>query len=404
MKAADEFFEQLRVQLKEQLPFVAFRDSGNTLMPVKAILQPDSGIHKTCSFTESGFVFAPFNDKDDAIFIPAEGSEIMETSFGDSDNGMAAGDIEELQESFSDKKNQHIKLVEKGLRAIENHLFKKVVLSRKELIELKDPDPVIIFQKLLKRYSSAFVYLWYHPKIGLWLGATPETLLKVERNQFRTMSLAGTQSFEGKMDVVWGEKEKEEQRLVTDSILENLFEVPVANIEISLPYTARAGNLLHLRTDISGKLISKFQIPNSKGKGSLAEEEIGNRSPETLNLKHLITAIHPTPAVCGLPRDSAKEFILKNEFYNREFYTGFLGEINMKQTLKRSSNMKNHENQAYASVVRKTSLFVNLRCMKIEENKAFLFVGGGITKDSNPEAEWIETKNKAQTMKAVLLK
>ena len=98
------------------------------------------------------------------------------------------------------------------------------------------------------------------------------------------------------------------------------------------------------------------------------------------SLKDLIRKLHPTPAVCGLPRDKAKEFIIKNENYNREFYTGFLGEITNTDS----------------------SLFVNLRCMKLEENIANIYVGGGITKDSNSKQEWLETVSKTQTMKSVL--
>ena len=78
--------------------------------------------------------------------------------------------------------------------------------------------------------------------------------------------------------------------------------------------------------------------------------------------------------------------------------------MNIKEKVQRSSNRKNRENQAYLSVVKQTNLFVNLRCLKLEEDQAILYVGGGITKDSDPEQEWIETMNKAQTMKAVLVK
>ena len=73
---------------------------------------------------------------------------------------------------------------------------------------------------------------------------------------------------------------------------------------------------------------------------------------------------------------------MENEGYDREYYTGFLGPI--------------MENGASAS------LLVNLRCMKIVGNTARLFVGGGITLDSQPNEEWLETQNKMQTMLQVL--
>ncbi len=121
-------------------------------------------------------------------------------------------------------------------------------------------------------------------------------------------------------------------------------------------------------------------------------------------MKEIISALHPTPAVCGLPKEKAKKFILSEENYDREFYTGFLGELNLQKNVQRSRTRRNVENLAYRAVKKETGLYVNLRCMKIEDGKAVLFVGGGITKDSVPEDEWEETVNKAQTMKKVLLK
>ena len=47
------------------------------------------------------------------------------------------------------------------------------------------------------------------------------------------------------------------------------------------------------------------------------------------SIKKIILALHPTSAVCGLPKQEAKEFILQNEGYNREYYSGFLGELNI---------------------------------------------------------------------------
>ena len=82
-----------------------------------------------------------------------------------------------------------------------------------------------------------------------------------------------------------------------------------------------------------------------------------------------------------------KEIIIKNEGYNREFYSGFLGEIN--------KDFENNEDN-------KSDIFVNLRCMELEKEIANLFIGGGITKDSVPENEFIETINKSKTIKKIL--
>ena len=372
------FFERLKEQKEKDLPFIVYNASSDKKVFLRTFFQHAAEVYKTTTLSETGFVFAPFDNKNDVILFPREKCEVLETVFD--------GNEEILHPHVSDKsisetnsnKDKHINLVQKGIDAITHGQFKKVVLSRKELVETRNLDSIVLFQRLLIKYPDAFVYFMHHPKVGTWLGATPEKLLEVERNRFRTMALAGTQKFADNLDVEWGEKEREEQKIVTDSILDNLKEI-VNNIKISGPFTTRAGALLHLKTDIAGEIIS------DKG-----------------NLKKLIAALHPTPAVCGLPKKEAGNFILANEDYDREFYTGFLGEINMKHEVKRSSNRRNQENQAYSSFVPKTSLFVNLRCMKITEEGAEIFVGGGITKESVPESEWEETQNKAGTMKAVL--
>ena len=100
------------------------------------------------------------------------------------------------------------------------------MISREEEVQLSDFELLLVYQKLLKKYENAFVYVWFHPKVGLWLGATPETLLQISDTIFKTMSLAGTQVAEKDLEsksteqinVVWKSKELEEQQLVTDFI------------------------------------------------------------------------------------------------------------------------------------------------------------------------------------------
>ncbi|MDT0685965.1 chorismate-binding protein [Autumnicola psychrophila] len=384
---SEEFFIKLDKHIEKGFPFVAYRKpkNANFHQSTKALLQTDSITHKVVDYSESGFVFSPFNDENDAFIVPSKFSEEIETEYFFEEHHK---NVKKLDPPFppnqlrKQARVEHENLVQKGIDEINAGKLKKVVLSRTESVQ-HQLEVIGIFKNMLKKYNSAFVYLWFHPETGAWLGATPETLLQVERNKFRTMALAGTQSFQQTTHVEWGEKEKDEQQIVTDAILENLQKFTSDSVEItaSKPYTSKAGNLLHLRTDIEGTL-----------------------NPDTADLKKLISALHPTPAVCGIPKASAKKFILENEDYDREFYTGFLGELNLKTEKKRNSNRRNQENQAYASISRQTSLYVNLRCIKLDAGIANLFVGGGITEGSNPSLEWEETVNKSHTMKAVLVK
>lgn len=345
-------FNKIEDSLKSDLPFVAYRKPNEN--KVLAFFQKNNRLFFTENFTESGFVFAPFDDKNPSVLIPENQSDFVEETIN--------FQIDEIKETLfsSDElsKDFHIDIVEKAIKSIVNNEFKKVVLSRKETAHIKNVDIVNIFKKIISAYTNAMVYVWYHPKVGLWLGATPETLLKVKENNFETMSLAGTQVFKNTTNVVWQPKEIEEQKIVTDYIVNKLQPI-CKNVLAEKVATVKAGSLLHLKTKINGK----FE---------------GKNEPF---LKELIKTLHPTPAVCGFPKEKAKSFIIDVENYNRAFYTGFLGELNLTNT---------------------TSLFVNLRCMQIEQQKAIIYVGGGITEDSNPEKEWEETVAKAKVLKKVL--
>ena len=378
----EDFFNRIENQFENERPFVVYRKPNTD--GVKALLQQTNALHFTENFKEQGFIFSPFDNAENSVLIPLEESESIFVSkplvipkFTLIGVEVKAGIHFSTKNSSNESKISHINLVKKGIKAINNDAFKKVVLSRKEAVNLSESNPISIFKKLLSQYSAAFVYCWYHPKVGLWLGATPETLIKIEGKQFSIMALAGTQNYKDTLDVVWQNKEKEEQRIVTDFVVENL-KSSVDNLKISETETVKAGNLLHLKTMISARL------------------------KPTTNLKNIVSVLHPTPAVCGFPKDIAKQFILNNENYNREFYTGFLGELNFETKSAPRSGKRNIENRAYAVNKKSTQLYVNLRCMQIKNSKAIIYVGGGITESSNPEHEWEETVSKSLVIKNVL--
>lgn len=367
------FFETIQKQYKNKLPFVAYR-KPNTL-EIKAILQPDDDVHYVESYREVGFVFSPFDDTKKGVLIPLKNAQIVEASYLEKDLAKTS------QTNFpanQEDKQQHMELVEQGIESIKSNDFQKVVLSRKETVALSEFNLIDIYKNLLKNYSLAFVYCWYHPKIGLWLGATPETLMKIEGNEFSMMSLAGTQEYNGTLDVVWEDKEIKEQQIVTDFIIENLKPL-VNNLQVSEAETVKAGNLVHLRTMLKANL-----------------------KLETFNLKRIISILHPTPAVCGMPKMASKQFILEHEFYDREFYTGFLGELNFENQISPKSSKRNIENRAYSITKKSSQLYVNLRCMQILNHNALIYVGGGITEASNSLKEWEETVAKSRVIKNIL--
>jgi isochorismate synthase len=352
-----DFFIKVKQQKQLDLPFVIYSKPNKD--EIVGYFQKNDHLYLAADLSEKGFVFASF-DGDQKILIPGSHAERWVTKISLSDENK----VFDIENSINPSaKKEFETLVQKGIDAINKGCFSKVVLSREEIMTVSDFDIVTIFEKLLYLYPTAFSYCWFHPKIGLWMGATPERLLKVEAKKFHTVALAGTQPFKDTLDIIWKSKEREEQQFVTDYILENL-KAHTSEMSVSSPYTIKAGNLLHIRTDIVG-------VINQKA-----------------NLEEIVTILHPTPAVCGLPKNAAKDFILTKEGYSRTFYTGFLGELNV-----------DSPNEA----ISKSDLFVNLRCMQIKDQQAHLYVGCGITKDSNPEKEWTETVNKSLTMKKIIL-
>lgn len=352
-------------QYVKNLPFVIYRKPKE--QKVRVIFQDDVQEHHIKNFEETGFVFAPFDKTRPSNLLVAD--RIIDADYSSKTNSKI--EFESGDDYVDAQKEFHLNLVQKGITEIKANTFKKVVLSR--VLEVKcETAPLALFQNLLDKYSNAFCYLWHHPKVGTWLGATPEILLRTENQRLTTMSLAGTQKYLEDQLPEWGKKEIDEQQLVTNYISDAL-KSTIPNLFISNRESVRAGNLWHLRTKLTGTF--------DKG-----------------NLKTIIEALHPTPAVCGLPMLAAKNFILDQERYNRQYYTGYLGELNFKVERDRSSSRKNQENKAYKTIKNTTTLFVNLRCMQIMEKVANIYIGGGVTKDSDPNKEWRETVAKSRTM------
>ncbi|MDC8004636.1 isochorismate synthase [Aureisphaera galaxeae] len=333
------------------LPFVVYAfPKSNTL---NGSFQKDPETYTTEDFSEGGFVFAPFS-KDEILVIPdSKSTQISFEWEGEEEERISVHPRAKLADHSA-----YLNLVGKALEAIRQKGTAKIVTSRTVPLPLDSLDIAVLTKRLFSLYPSAFRYIWFHPKSGWWAGATPEVLLTVENKAFRTMSLAGTQTYVPGEPPNWTSKEIEEQQWVTDDIAKRLQNV-ASIVKVSKTKNHRAGSLVHLRTDFTGVL-------TKSGSG----------------LAKVVKKLHPTPAVCGVPREVAHNFILNEEGYDREYYTGFLGPV--------------------ADTMNFAHLFVNLRSMKISEDTAHLYVGGGVTEDSVPEKEWEETQNKMQTMLQVL--
>jgi len=333
---------------ESQLPFIVFRLPES--QKITLFTQENDILHTTSDLSESGFVMTTFKGLEKNPIIPNSKTEY----FPRPEKQL----IDTIQTAFSENektKQQFKELVNKAKKEIAHGKLKKVVLSRP--IDLKSKrKPQTLFLALENRYPNALTYLWHHPNTGTWLGATPEQFVEASSTETQTMALAGTQVFNPDEIPLWSDKEKDEQALVTEQVLldlKTLFKDD--QIQYGKPLNKRAGNLVHLCT--------RFTLPKLESR-----------------LMNLISALHPTPAVGGVPKKEAKEFIVKNEGYDRSFYTGFLGPLTSE----------------------KANLFVNLRCAEWNSERVRLFVGAGITLSSDPELEWLETQRKAETLTPIL--
>ena len=134
-------------------------------------------------------------------------------------------------------------------KALREGIFQKLVLSRRTEV----PCPagfswVEAFRAACRRYVHSYIYLFYAPQTGFWLGATPEILLKGRHGEFETVALAGTQWLKnGKLAERWSEKNVREQGYVADYIGDCLRGQGIPFSEEG-PVTVTAGELAHLKT------------------------------------------------------------------------------------------------------------------------------------------------------------
>lgn len=248
----------------------------------------------------------------------------------------------------AETKEEYLKNLEKVIAVIKEHQLPKLVYSRRKIFtDFKEIDLKESFNHLCQSYPNAFRYIFIDDE-NSWMGAFSEVLGKFSKktHEFETMSLAGTLP----VSENWSEKEIEEQKPVT-SYIRNILNQYSENVTESETYDHISGNIKHLRTDFKARI-----------------------KPE--NLDQIIQELHPTPAVCGIPKDFCKEEIQKIEKFPRELYAGYI-------------KIETDETVQY---------FVNLRCSKLYKNAVHLFVGGGITAQSNPEKEWTETELKSEVV------
>lgn len=309
----------------------------------------DEKLYSTDESTNAGFIsFHSFNEAE-TVSLPGnitekEGSEFENLK-------ISSGILPEDQTGFVEEtKENYLQKLEKVIEIIRENDLPKLVLSRRKIFkDFNEIDLKKSFNNLCRNYPNAFKYLFFNGETS-WIGAFSEVLGKFNKltHEFETMSIAGTIP----VSEEWTEKEIEEQKPVSSYIRNILEKYSSANpIQESETYDHISGNIKHLKTDFKIKI-----------------------NPEDLD--SIIQELHPTPAVCGIPKDFCKQTIEKIEKFPRELYAGYI----------------KIETENYIQY------FVNLRCARLYRNSVHLFAGGGITAQSCPEKEWRETELKFEAV------
>lgn len=312
---------------------------------------------------EAGFVFAPYSITGKSPVILLQGHTFFEDFNPEDQLDISAFEPfevnQEQEECVVQSKTDYLKLIEETIADIREGALSKVIISRQIPVTRTDTSLGTTFLQLHDHTPNAFTYLVNLPVAGIWMGATPEVLIKSGGINFETVSLAGTQVRKpGAEEYYWSTKDIEEQAFVSRYMLDVFFNFDIHQYKTIGPETLESGRVAHLKTS--------FFFP---------AEKIADR------LGTFIAHLHPTPAVCGLPKDLADAYIRAKETYARNYYTGYLGPWRLNGEV---------------------CLYVNLRCMKVTESEYVLHVGGGITGRSVPEKEWDETNQKAKTLLSVI--
>ncbi len=336
--------------IKKAIPFAILRPPGHAPL---LVIQSDSQSNQNTTLND-GFNFYPFSSREKLEAVNIRADYVIDLSsdqnYPELENISSKLSIisEQNEESIVDKET-YVEIIQRGVQLIKQKEISKIVLSRIIAKELKSINYWSIFEKLGKKYSMACIYLVNIPGKSVWFGASPEKLVDYSNGQYQTIALAGTLPSE--KDLKWSSKEIDEHAVVANYISDCMVRrgIPFQKDEV---YTKDLGLISHLAQDFY------FRIENEKDLEALTQE------------------FHPGPAISGYPKEKAIEFIYELEAHNREYYTGYFAY--------QLGNLK--------------SSWINIRCAKYSDKNLYVYVGGGIMQDSNPEKEWTETELKSKAI------
>ena len=249
------------------------------------------------------------------------------------------------------------KNIEKALDYIHQGILDKIVLARRTHLQFQQEiDPLILFEKMLEKYSNSFCFYFQLQHNLSFLGVTPELLYSRNQEQLFSEAIAGTRP--RSEDPVEDErlaKELAENRKEIDEHGWVLNEVE-KNLENLCVSSRRLSNNTIMKQTYVQHLYAQF-------KGVLKADIFDN---------HILEALHPTPAVAGSPQKTAVRYISDLEEFDRGWYGGPIGWVSGSSS----------------------TFAVAIRSALLQARQMFIYAGAGIVKESRADEEWQEIENK----------
>ncbi|HAF68696.1 MAG TPA: hypothetical protein DCX77_07850 [Acidimicrobiaceae bacterium] len=259
--------------------------------------------------------------------------------------------------------DDYLALVSNALKEIESGNMTKVVTAR-SLSLPANLNCAALLERLKERHPSCATFAIGHGS-QVFLGASPEKLVNVEGNHLETAALAGSRprhdhpgaDAQLRAELLANPKERNEHQIVIDDITESL---ATAGVHLDSPVATgvmKLRRIQHLHTPISGTL------------------------PNNTDILDIVKALHPTPAVAGLPRQRSQDWIDQHESMDRGWYAAPVGWM----TPNGSGEFR-----------------VALRSALLTDTSLTLFAGGGIVEGAEPIRELAETANKFEALLGAL--
>ena len=253
--------------------------------------------------------------------------------------------------AFQDGRARWAGLVDLAVRRIREGELCKVVIARTVDVPAAPPIEALLAH-LEDAYPQCRTFQLRGDGGAVFVGATPENFCSLDGPRLCTEALAGSARPAEAPDLLRRSKDLREHEWVVDHIASALREISETVELPDVPAVRVLATVAHLHTPISARL--------RPGVG----------------LAEVVAALHPTPAVGGVPSDAAVRFLGEHEKLDRGLYAGLVGLIGPSRA----------------------ELAVALRCARIADGFARLFLGAGIVEGSSAESEWMETQLKARAL------